>query len=259
MIGYEGANRFRIWNPSRNAIIVTRDVTFDENTKYGLNVSIQDPLLIREYDILELIDEYSMNNSIRQPYQLTDATENAANWGNSFDSSSIYSSSNHDNEFEKAENIILTNKPTLLNIDSNSPIRAETYLTSKSFPEIPDFNHTVTSDNTIETQIPPQSDSGQLSLSSSTSTISEPGNLEDGNRANQSLETRVNKFSADLDQSNILSDDEKRPRKAPRRDVYALVSNYETFFTAMSATVNNPEIIGRKLSFVSTLKAPPQT
>ncbi|KAI0995114.1 hypothetical protein K3495_g13067 [Podosphaera aphanis] len=70
---------------------------------------------------------------------------------------------------------------------------------------------------------------------------------------------RVNEVSADLDESNILSDSQKRPRKAPRRDIYALASNYESFYTTMAATVNNPEIIGRKLPFVSTLKAPPHT
>ncbi|KAI1004174.1 hypothetical protein K3495_g4033 [Podosphaera aphanis] len=34
LIGYDGANKFRVWNPILKVVVVTRDVTFDESTTY---------------------------------------------------------------------------------------------------------------------------------------------------------------------------------------------------------------------------------
>ncbi|KAI0991346.1 hypothetical protein K3495_g16841, partial [Podosphaera aphanis] len=74
LIGYEGANKFRIWNPARDTVIITRDVTFDESSMYNPSVSQQDPLLIREDSTLRSIDELSAygQTSIRYPHQLAD-------------------------------------------------------------------------------------------------------------------------------------------------------------------------------------------
>jgi hypothetical protein len=44
LIGYDGANKFRIWNPAKDVIIVTRDVTFNESSRYQPIESKQDPL-----------------------------------------------------------------------------------------------------------------------------------------------------------------------------------------------------------------------
>ncbi|KAI0995113.1 hypothetical protein K3495_g13068 [Podosphaera aphanis] len=136
LIGYDGANKFRIWNPSRDVIIVTRDVKFDENTMHDPKDAIQDPQLIKENEILESIDEFSINDSIRYPHQLADLAEDNVGWGNIYDSpSSIYSTANHDNEFEKAVNISQTDKSMIFDNESTLPLHIEPYLTPESFPE----------------------------------------------------------------------------------------------------------------------------
>ncbi|KAI0993202.1 hypothetical protein K3495_g14982 [Podosphaera aphanis] len=86
-----------------------------------------------------------------------------------------------------------------------------------------------------------------ISSSSSLSTLSERQSEEYEEVPNiHTVATRSNEISADIDENNILSDNEQRPRKAPRRDIYALAGTYETFYTAMTAAVNNPENLGRK-------------
>ncbi|KAI1002131.1 hypothetical protein K3495_g6067 [Podosphaera aphanis] len=66
LIGYDGANKFRIWNPARNVIVVTRDVIVDEKTRYEPSDSLTDPLLIRDDTVLENIDEYNLQESTRR-------------------------------------------------------------------------------------------------------------------------------------------------------------------------------------------------
>lgn len=68
--------------------------------------------------------------------------------------------------------------------------------------------------------------------------------------------TGVNNVSRNLDKANLHPENEKRPCKALRHDIYALASSYETFHSALAATVSNLLIIGRKFSFVSTTKPP---
>ncbi|KAI0990772.1 hypothetical protein K3495_g17415, partial [Podosphaera aphanis] len=75
----------------------------------------------------------------------------------------------------------------------------------------------------------------------------------------QRIASRAGEVSADLTEENILPESSRRPRKAPRRDLYPLAGNYEAFFTAITATVTDPELIGRKLPFISTLRPPPNT
>ncbi|KAI1003162.1 hypothetical protein K3495_g5041 [Podosphaera aphanis] len=86
-------------------------------------------------------------------------------------------------------------------------------------------------------------------------------NQEDTNVEEISAVTaaRADEITCHLDEAKILPDTERRPRKAPRRDMYALAGSFEAYYTTMAATVSNPEIIGRKLYFVSSLKPPPNT
>ncbi|KAI0996681.1 hypothetical protein K3495_g11502 [Podosphaera aphanis] len=73
------------------------------------------------------------------------------------------------------------------------------------------------------------------------------------------IAARENEISSRLDEANILPENERRSRKAPRRQIYALARNCEAFHLAMAVTVSNPVIIGRKLPLVSTMKPPPST
>ncbi|KAI0990879.1 hypothetical protein K3495_g17308, partial [Podosphaera aphanis] len=75
----------------------------------------------------------------------------------------------------------------------------------------------------------------------------------------QRIASRAGDVSADLTEENILPESTKRPRKAPRRDIYSSAGNYDIFYTAMTAAVTDPEVIGRKLPFISTLSPPPNT
>ncbi|RKF77695.1 hypothetical protein GcM1_217042 [Golovinomyces cichoracearum] len=75
----------------------------------------------------------------------------------------------------------------------------------------------------------------------------------------QNSAVKANEISANFDEHNIPSENEKRPRKAPRREIYALASIYDPFYTEMAAAVNNPKFIGQNLPFTSTLRSPPQT
>lgn len=60
--------------------------------------------------------------------------------GNLYDSSSIYSSANKDNEFEKVDNIARTDKLIVLNYDSTILRNVEASHTPESFPGNPKFN-----------------------------------------------------------------------------------------------------------------------
>lgn len=70
LIGYDGGNKFRIWNPIRNVIVVTRDVTFDESSTYDPKSTHLDPQLIRNESIFQLIDQSSLKNP--ESYQQRD-------------------------------------------------------------------------------------------------------------------------------------------------------------------------------------------
>ncbi|RKF80439.1 hypothetical protein GcM1_193032, partial [Golovinomyces cichoracearum] len=149
----------------------------------------------------------------------------------------------------------------ILDNESTLPLQ-KPYLTPESFPEPAEIDQTVTSNNSDQ-QNSLQDNFNQLSSSSANSIFIDPDYLENESHYTSipqpSPVARVNEVSADLDETNILTDNRKRPRKAPKRDIYALAGSYESFYTTMAATVNNPEIIGRKLPFVSNLKAPPHT
>ncbi|KAI0992609.1 hypothetical protein K3495_g15576, partial [Podosphaera aphanis] len=95
LIGYEGANKFRIWNPARDVIVITRDVTFDEKTVYHPSESLEDPLLIRDDNTLEILDESSIQgfNSLRHPHQLADPSQETINWSTIYDNYITTSSS----------------------------------------------------------------------------------------------------------------------------------------------------------------------
>ncbi|KAI0993009.1 hypothetical protein K3495_g15175, partial [Podosphaera aphanis] len=113
LIGYEGANKFRIWNPARDIIIITRDVTFNESIMYDPSDSIKDPLLIRDNTILSTIDEFSVcgPNSIRHPHQLADTEQDLISWTNIFDNftstvpSSTYEEQHIQDTFPKTQDI----------------------------------------------------------------------------------------------------------------------------------------------------------
>ncbi|RKF84136.1 hypothetical protein GcM1_144009 [Golovinomyces cichoracearum] len=145
--------------------------------------------------------------------------------------------------------------------ESTLPLQ-KPYLTPEFFLEPAEIDQTVTSNNSDQRNYL-QDNSNQL-LSSLANPISmDPDYLENESHyiciPQPSPVARVNEVSADLNETTILSDNQKRPRKAPRRDICALAGSYESFYTTMATTANNPEFIGRKLPFVSTLKAPPHT
>ncbi|KAI0999023.1 hypothetical protein K3495_g9173 [Podosphaera aphanis] len=71
----------------------------------------------------------------------------------------------------------------------------------------------------------------------------------------QRIASRAGKVSADLIEEHILPELLRRPLKAPRRDLYSSAGNYEAFFTAITATVTDPELIGRKLPFTGFIEA----
>lgn len=87
LIGYEGAKKFRIWNPLKDLVIITRDIMFDENFVFNPKDSPYDPLLIKKYNILKSIDESSNHNSmsIIYPHQLINSSEEKINWTSIFD------------------------------------------------------------------------------------------------------------------------------------------------------------------------------
>ncbi|KAI0991769.1 hypothetical protein K3495_g16418, partial [Podosphaera aphanis] len=104
--------------------------------------------------------------------------------------------------------------------ESTLPLHIEPYLTPESFPEPTEIDQTVTSNNSANSI---SMDPDYLENESHFTSIPQPSPV-----------ARVDEVSADLDESNILSDNQKRPRKAPRRDIYALASNYESFYTTMA-------------------------
>ncbi|RKF84217.1 hypothetical protein GcM1_137005 [Golovinomyces cichoracearum] len=118
--------------------------------------------------------------------------------------------------------MILDNESTLL--------LQKPYLTPESFLEPAEIDQTVTSNNS-EQRNSLQDNSNQLLSSSANSICMDPDYLENESHYTSipkpSPVARVNEVSADLDETNILSDNQKRPRKAPRRDIYALAGIYE--------------------------------
>ncbi|RKF81008.1 hypothetical protein GcM3_040027, partial [Golovinomyces cichoracearum] len=170
LIGYDGANKFRIWSPSLNIIVVTRGVTFDENTIYDPKDAIQDSNLIIENETLEAIDEFSINNSTRHPHQLADTIEDTINWRSIYDSPSIYSIIGNDNESEKADKIFQTDKSILLEDDNPQNRHAEVYCTPQSFQKYSDVNREINYDNSSHTNDTLRDDSSHSLLSSVTPT-----------------------------------------------------------------------------------------
>ncbi|KAI0991990.1 hypothetical protein K3495_g16196, partial [Podosphaera aphanis] len=212
----------------------------------------QDPLLIREDSTLRSIDELSAygQTSIRYPHQLADPEKSTVSWSNMFD------------------NLTPTIPPTTyktssLSANKSSEIKDlptmpdEVYLTPQSIDTLrPEISHISTSEITESIQDLPDSVSNQIP------SVVELGSNNIENNIEQTCDTiaaRENEISSRLDEANILPENERRSRKAPRRQIYALARNYEAFHLAMAVTVSNPVIIGRKLPFVSTMKPPPST
>ncbi|KAI0991112.1 hypothetical protein K3495_g17075, partial [Podosphaera aphanis] len=133
-----------------------------------------------------------------------------------------------------------------------------------STPQSQDNYPLVNESGSVSTQITDQNTS-ELGSSRSWSSLTELEEneideiLETNHQVSENSALRANEISANIDEHNILPEEEQRPRKAPRRNINALAATYETFYTAMAAAVNDPEIIGQKLPYISTLKPPPQT
>ncbi|RKF79662.1 hypothetical protein GcM1_200027, partial [Golovinomyces cichoracearum] len=105
---------------------------------------------------------------------------------------------------------------------------------------------------------------GNSSNSSQSSSTIDPDSTENSDNIEKIQDIDINttrevQISSNIDKNNILPENKNRTRKAPRRDIFALTSKYETFHLAMAATVSNPVIIGRKLPLVSPIKSPPNT
>ncbi|KAI0992644.1 hypothetical protein K3495_g15541 [Podosphaera aphanis] len=176
-----------------------------EKTVYHPSESLEDPLLIRDDNTLEILDESSIQgfNSIRHLHQLADPSQETINWD-------------------------------ILPQNNNSPESTE-----------------IVQDFAI-----PSSNSSELSSIIDLDSIE---NIDIDEQTTNTNSAQANEISSHIDEANILPDNEKRSRKAPRRNIYALASDYETFHLAMAAIVSNPVIIGRRLPFVSTMKPPPNT
>ena len=59
LVGYDSRNIYRIWVPSKNQVIRTRDVSFDENTFYKLD-DVDGALLVQEqelHDNIQILQE----------------------------------------------------------------------------------------------------------------------------------------------------------------------------------------------------------
>ncbi|KAI0994097.1 hypothetical protein K3495_g14086 [Podosphaera aphanis] len=253
LIGYEGANKFRIWNPIKNVVIITRDVTFDESSEYDPKISQSDPHLIHDESILKSIDFLALQDPASKQVNSEIYNEEFFNWEN------IYTVGNSEVSNRKIRDVQDTARKDKCDLSSinTSDAFEDTHLIpqSQEIYQINDDFQPSTPNDRITGQEP-----SDMSSSSSLSTLSERQSEEYEEVPNiHTVATRSNEISADIDENNILSDNEQRPRKAPRRDIYALAGTYETFYTAMTAAVNNPENLGRKSPFISTLKPPPQT
>ncbi|KAI1001087.1 hypothetical protein K3495_g7112 [Podosphaera aphanis] len=190
-------------------------------------------------------------NSIRHPHQLADTEQDLISWTNIFDNftstvpSSTYEEQHIQDTFPKTQDI--------------SDIAGEDY-------SIPLSIHTISNDTLPSINIQETTETSQdllTDISSSTlSSIMEQDFMDNDENIGQALDftaTRENEISSRLDEANILPENDKRTRKVPRRDIFPLARNYETFHLVLSAIVNKPVIIGRKLPFISTMKPPPGT
>ncbi|RKF64248.1 hypothetical protein GcC1_133016, partial [Golovinomyces cichoracearum] len=138
LIGYDGANKSCILNPAKDVIIVTRDVTFNESSRYQPIESKQDPLLIRDESILEYIDHGSIQESAstRYPHQLADSDEDTLTWDNIYQESfgtNVDATHNQDEnaELESNHDCPLDDQGT-----SNSHVYDQAYLTPISLDNL---------------------------------------------------------------------------------------------------------------------------
>ncbi|KAI1000852.1 hypothetical protein K3495_g7344 [Podosphaera aphanis] len=138
LIEYDGANKFRIWNPAKDVIIVTRDVTFNENSRYQPIESKQDPLLIRDESILESIDHGSIQESAstRYPHQLADSDEDTLTWDNIYQESFGNDADATHNQNENAELESNHDRPLDDQDTSDSYAYDQAYLTPNSLDNL---------------------------------------------------------------------------------------------------------------------------
>ncbi|KAI1004175.1 hypothetical protein K3495_g4032 [Podosphaera aphanis] len=213
--------------------------------------------------MLESIDQHSLQDPESKQYENETCYEKGFfNWEDMYAIDNLDHEQSHDVQSTKTASNELN--PDLRT--SHSEIEY-TYPTPQSQDHCPTENEFIVSTGRDQGVNESRSDiesSESYSIGSTSQTqeqSEECGTTEeiDVNRIPHNVATRAGEISAHLDEQNILSEGERRPRKAPRRDIYALAGTYEAFYTSMAAAVNNSERIGGKLPYVSSLKPPPHT
>ncbi|KAI0991432.1 hypothetical protein K3495_g16755, partial [Podosphaera aphanis] len=230
LIGYDGANKFRIWNPARNIIVVTRDVIFDEKKRYGPSDSLTDPLLIRDDTVLEQIDYHNLQDpASRYP--------NESRYKELLDWDSLYN-------LPIAKSLPIIPQHTEIQDDYSPPEFSKAIAYEQESIKISDTSMTPISLNSSSTEQPqiPISEEAQAE----DITLSHNGGIEESaeiilgqeqgmdqqnllRHVPQRISSRAGDVSADLTEENILPESTKRPRKAPRRDIYSSAGNYDIF------------------------------
>src|ERR1700730_7563158 len=77
LVGYDSTNIFRIWIPSQEKVISTRDVTFDERKRYDPSIESQEsPIPVEIVDTIEIpqIQELDDTNEAREDENLDTGT-----------------------------------------------------------------------------------------------------------------------------------------------------------------------------------------
>ncbi|KAI0998867.1 hypothetical protein K3495_g9329 [Podosphaera aphanis] len=220
--------------------VVTRDVIFDEKTRYEPSDSLTYLLLIRDDTVLENIDEYNLQESTRKHPNLL-RHEELGDWDILYDLPVATTLSSAAQTTDKQDDNPSINVGLAIADEQESLKISDTSLTP-----------ILTKSSDIESRHIPISEELQTEQS-----LSQENTIRQTSQ--KKIASRAGEVSADLTEENILPESSRRPRKAPRRDLYPLAGNYEAFFTAITATVTDPELIGRKLPFVSTLRPPPNT
>jgi hypothetical protein len=79
LVGYQSTNIYRIWVPSKNKVINSRDVIFDEETTFDGNIkTMQDDLLhMHQEEFAELINQADINTVKDRDRDENQSTEDA--------------------------------------------------------------------------------------------------------------------------------------------------------------------------------------
>jgi len=227
LVGYDSTNIYRIWVPSRNVVLSTRDVIFDESRLYDPN----EPDLV---DLLNAEPEYICETIHVRPLitlteELTTPESNipiAAAIGSTNDTGTDTDQQQNEQDSTSDET------PTIQTPECDSSVSDRGLLTPRATPPIDSSSHTATERAT------PSS----TTMSSATATGSNPG----PNRSRQTANTapRAAEISSEPG-PNLIIEGSRNRQPSTRRDAYLAALHHPedapVYYAAFTAALDRSD------------------